>query len=74
MKHVNDLSGKVLIIHGTADDNVHAQHVMQYFDALVNADKDFEMQLYTDDNHFLRNGKNYTHMHRRILSFLRQNL
>jgi dipeptidyl-peptidase-4 len=47
---------------------------MQYCDALVKADKDFEMQLYTDDNHFLRNGKNYTHMHRRVLSFLRQHL
>lgn len=74
MSHVNELSGKVLIIHGTADDNVHVQHVMQYFDALVEADKDFEMQLYTDDNHFLRKGKNYTHMHRRVLSFLRHNL
>lgn len=72
--HVNDISGNILIIHGTADDNVHVQHVMQYCDALVKADKDFEMQLYTDDNHFLRNGNNYAHMHRRVLSFLRQHL
>ena len=69
-----DLTGKVLIIHGTGDDNVHVQHAMQYIAALVEADKDFEMQLYPDDNHHLRKGNNATHMHRRILNFLQNNL
>lgn len=69
-----DLTGKVLIIHGTGDDNVHVQHTMQYIDALVKADKQFEMQLYPDDNHFLRKGNNATHMHNRIINFLQNNL
>ena len=69
-----DLSGSVLIIHGTGDDNVHVQHTMQYINALVEADKQFEMQLYPDDNHFLRKGNNATHMHNRILNFLQNNL
>jgi dipeptidyl-peptidase-4 len=69
-----DLKGNVLIIHGTADDNVHVQHTMQYIDALVRANKQFEMQLYPDDNHFLRKGNNATHMHNRILNFLQNNL
>ena len=67
-----DLTGEVLIIHGTGDDNVHVQHTMQYIDALVRADKQFEMQLYPDDNHFLRKGNNAAHMHERILRFLKQ--
>ena len=70
MNHVEDMSGEVLIIHGTGDDNVHVQHAMQYFDALVKADKQFEMQLYPDDNHFLRKGNNAKHMHERVLRFL----
>lgn len=69
-----DLTGQVLIIHGTGDDNVHVQQTMQYIDALVQADKDFEMQLYPDDNHFLKKGNNAKHMHRKILEFLGRNL
>ena len=69
-----DLSGSVLIIHGTGDDNVHVQHTMQYINALVEADKQFEMQLYPDDNHHLRQGNNAKHMHERILRFLNTNL
>ena len=74
LNHAEDLTGAVLIIHGTGDDNVHVQHTMQYIDALVRADKQFEMQLYPDDNHFLKKGNNYTHMHRRVLNFLAKNL
>ena len=74
LNKATDLTGNVLIIHGTGDDNVHVQHTMQYIDALVKADKQFEMQLYPDDNHFLRKGNNATHMHNRILNFLQNNL
>ena len=74
LNKAQDLHGKVLIIHGTGDDNVHVQQAMQYFDALVRADKDFEMQLYPDDNHFLKKGNNAVHMHNRILKFLQHNL
>jgi len=74
LNKANDLTGNVLIIHGTGDDNVHVQHTMQYIDALVKADKQFEMQFYPDDNHFLRKGNNAQHMHNRILNFLQNNL
>ena len=74
LNKATDLTGDVLIIHGTADDNVHVQHTMQYIDALVRADKQFEMQLYPDDNHHLRKGNNALHMHERILRFLERAL
>lgn len=74
LNKAQDMTGNVLIIHGTGDDNVHVQHTMQYIDALVRADKQFEMQLYPDDNHFLRKGNNAQHMHKRILTFLKNNL
>ncbi|MCR5049556.1 MAG: S9 family peptidase [Paludibacteraceae bacterium] len=74
LNKAEELSGDVLIIHGMADDNVHVQHVMQYIDALVKADKQFEMQLYPDDNHQLKRDKNAEHMHHRVLRFLEKEL
>ena len=70
----NDLTGNLLLVHGLADDNVHAQHSWLYVDALVQAGKQFEMQIYPDDNHFLRMGANYEHLHNRIMLFLKNNL
>ena len=74
LPRAKDLTGSVLIIHGTGDDNVHVQHTMQYINALVEADKQFEMQLYPDDNHHLRQGNNAKHMHERVLRFLETTL
>ena len=74
LPRAKDLTGKMLLIHGTADDNVHVQQAWQYIDALVKADKQFEMQFYPDDNHFLKKGNNALHMHNRILEFLARNL
>jgi dipeptidyl-peptidase-4 len=74
MKLADKLQGKLLLVHGLADDNVHAQQSWLYVDALVKAGKQFEMQFYPDDNHFLRNGSNYEHLHNRLLLFLQNNL
>ena len=74
MKKAAQLQGKLLLVHGLADDNVHAQQSWLYVDALVQAGKQFEMQFYPDDNHFLRKGANYEHLHNRILGFLQNNL
>ena len=73
-KMAGELQGKLLIVHGLADDNVHAQHTLLYVDALVQAGKQFEMQIYPDDNHFLRKRGNYEHLHRRLMLFLDQNM
>ena len=74
MQLAENLTGHLLLVHGLADDNVHAQQSWLYVDALVNAGKQFEMQMYPDDNHFLRNGNNYQHLHNRIMLFLQKNL
>jgi dipeptidyl-peptidase-4 len=45
-----------------------------YTDALVQAGKQFEMQLYVDDNHSIRKPANNKHLHKRIMLFLEKNL
>lgn len=74
MQMAGDLTGELLIVHGLADDNVHAQNTLLYTDALVKAGKQFEMQLYVDDNHSIRKPANNEHLHKRIMLFLEKNL
>jgi dipeptidyl-peptidase-4 len=74
MKMAGDVTGKLLIVHGLADDNVHAQNTLLYTDALVKAGKQFDMQLYVDDNHSIRKPENYNHLHEKIVLFLKNNL
>ena len=74
MAMANQLTGQLLIVHGLADDNVHAQNTLLYTDALVKAGKQFEMQLYVHDNHSIRKPANNKHLHQRIMLFLQNNL
>lgn len=74
MQMAGNLTGELLIVHGLADDNVHAQNTLLYIDALVQAGKQFEMQLYVDDNHSIRKPANNEHLHKRIMLFLEKNL
>jgi len=73
-KMADRMNGKLLLVHGLSDDNVHAQHTLKLIDALVQAGKQFDMQIYPDDNHFLRKRSNYEHLHRRIMLFFETNL
>lgn len=68
------LSGKLLLIHGTADDNVHLRNNAEYSEALVQADKQFDMQIYTNRNHGIRGGNTTKHLLTRIVNFFDQNL
>ncbi len=49
-----NLKGKLLIIHGTGDDNVHIQNSYEMAKELVEAGKQFDMMVYPDDNHSMR--------------------
>jgi len=68
------LQGKLLIVHGSADDNVHVQNTMLYVDKLVEADKQFEMQIYTDKNHSILGEQTRRHLYTRMSEFLFKNL
>lgn len=60
-----------LLIHGTADDNVHFQQAAQISKALVNEQVDFEAMWYTDKNHSLR-GSAYRHLYTLMSHFLKK--
>jgi dipeptidyl-peptidase-4 len=75
INHVARLKGKLLIIHGMSDDNVHTQNSYDFIAALVSANKQFEMQLYPNSNHGIYTGKNTTfHLYTRMTEFILKNL
>lgn len=68
------LHGKLLLIHGSADDNVHFQNSAEYSEALVQAGIQFDMQVYTNRNHSIAGGNTRTHLMHRVAGFFIQNL
>ncbi len=67
------LRGKLLLIHGSGDDNVHVQNSMEMARALVAADREFDMMIYPDDNHSMRPGGS-THVREKIVDWVIGNL
>ena len=75
INHAAELKGKLLIIHGMADDNVHTQNSYDFISALTAANKQFEMQLYPNSNHGIYTGKNTSfHLYTRMTEFILKNL
>lgn len=73
--NVNKLSGHLLLIHGTADDNVHLRNMIRYTHALTQANKKFEMAIYPDSNHSIYYGSNTRyHLFEKIAEFFKANL
>ena len=68
------MQGDLLLIHGTADDNVHYQNTAELAEALVQAQKQFDMQVYTNRNHSIFGGKTRLHLIRRIEDYLDRHL
>jgi dipeptidyl-peptidase 4 len=74
INHVHLLSGKYLLIHGTADDNVHYQNAAEMTTALVNANKQFDMFIYPDKNHGIYGGNTRYHLYKLMTDWLREKL
>jgi dipeptidyl-peptidase-4 len=74
INHVSKLKGKFLLIHGTADDNVHVQNSMKMIEALVQANKQFDWALYPDKNHGIYGGKTRIQLYTKMTNFIKDNL
>ena len=74
MAHVEGMRGKLLLVHGLIDENVHFRHSARLMNALVAAGKDFDLQLYPDERHMPRKLADRVYMERRIFAYLRANL
>ncbi len=73
-KMAKGLKGKYLLIHGTADDNVHFQNAVMLTDALIKADKEFESEYYPDKHHGISGGNTRLHLFNKMTNFVLNNL
>lgn len=74
INHVDKLKGDFLLIHGSADDNVHLQNTMRMVEALIQADKQFEWMIYPDKNHGIYGGNTRLHLYKKMTNFIHKTL
>ncbi len=72
--YANLLKGKFLLIHGTADDNVHFQNSMEFSEALIQNKKQFEFMAYPDKNHGIYGGQTRPQLYQKMTDFILENL
>jgi dipeptidyl-peptidase-4 len=73
--HVDGLSGDLLIVHGTGDDNVHYQGTERLINVLIENNRPFTMMAYPNRSHGIYEGRNTTrHLHELLTRYLMENL
>ncbi|MFM7586814.1 MAG: prolyl oligopeptidase family serine peptidase, partial [Bacteroidota bacterium] len=72
--YADRLKSAYLLIHGTADDNVHFQNALVMTQKLTEANRPFDFMAYTDKNHGIGGGNTRLHLFTTITRFLRENL
>lgn len=74
INHVGKMKGKYLLIHGSGDDNVHYQNSMEMINALVKANKPFDLMIYPNRNHGIYGGNTRIHLYNKMSHFLQESL
>jgi dipeptidyl-peptidase-4 len=67
VKAAENLHGKLLIIHGATDDNVHIENTFKLVNALQQAEKEFELMIYPKSRH----GVGGMHYNRLVVDFIK---
>ena len=74
MTHVDNIQGALLLVHGLIDENVHFRHTARLINALIRAQKHYELLLFPDERHSPRSLKDRVFMEQRIHSFIQRTL
>lgn len=74
INRIDKLHGKLLMVHGTADDNVHYRNMAEYCEELVQHDKSCDMQIYTNRNHNIMGGNTRNHLYKKLTNYIKENL
>lgn len=74
LTYAENLVGNLLLVHGTADDNVHVDNTMKLVDVLVQANKEFDWLIYPDKNHGIYGGNTRLHLYNKMTEYILNHL
>jgi len=74
MAHVDGMKGHLLLVHGLIDENVHFRHTARLINALIRAQKRYELLLFPDERHMPRRKDDLVYMEQQIRDFIIANL
>ena len=72
--YVNKLRGKLMLMHGTHDDNVHAQNTTKFVEACIRADKPIDAMYYPTRNHGIYGHNATKHVYKKLFEYFRLHL
>jgi dipeptidyl-peptidase-4 len=74
IEHVGKLRGKLLLVHGMVDENVHFRHTTRLIQALSKAGRPYDLLAFPEERHFPRAEKDRRDMEERIVEYFRLHL
>jgi dipeptidyl-peptidase-4 len=74
MTHVDNLRGKLLLVHGMIDENVHFRHTGRLLGALAAANKPYDLLLFPEERHMPREARGLEYQESRVLGYFEENL
>ncbi|MBZ0278331.1 MAG: prolyl oligopeptidase family serine peptidase [Anaerolineae bacterium] len=74
MNYVEQIRGKLLLIHGMIDENVHFRHTARLINALNRARKIYDLLLFPDERHMPRLPADKVYLNERIVGYFQQHL
>jgi len=74
MTYVENLRGKLLLVHGMVDENVHFRHTARLITALSQAQKDYDLLVFPEERHMPRDARGLEYQERRVLGYFEQHL
>jgi dipeptidyl-peptidase-4 len=74
MTHVDAIEGKLLLIHGLIDENVHFRHTARLVNALIRAGKSYDLLLFPDERHMPRRLEDRVYLETRLCDYFQAHL
>lgn len=74
LTHAAKLEGKLLLVHGGVDENVHFRHTARFITALTAAGKDYDLLLFPSERHMPRDAKGLEYQERHLIEFFKRHL